>query len=187
MRSSRMSFPMCATLFLLAAGTVMAGEAVDVNSLKYGMRYCPAPWCDNQEFIDTHFGIDADTGKLTKYVGGEHPYASEISDSGEEVVLYTSPPISVENRYVPPSGAALAMRPPPTKTQALRSRATSAVRPAPRPVETRAAPQYNAGNGNQAYSQKSRPPQAKVAPKSANVQKTERTGKQPWWKFFSRR
>lgn len=110
MRLTHAGMSALAVLSVFFAGAAAGGEVVDVNSLNYGMRYCPAPWCDNKEFIDTHFGIDAKTGKVTKYVGGDHPYQEDVTTDGQEVVLYTSPPISVENRYVPPA-ASVAMPP----------------------------------------------------------------------------
>lgn len=87
-------------VFVLAAGSARSGEEnIDINDLKYGMRYCPAPWCDNKEFIDTHFGIDAKIGKVMKFVGNQPPVDVGYVDGVEEV-LYVSPPTPVGNPYI---------------------------------------------------------------------------------------
>lgn len=130
MRSTLAGLSAFVVLSVLVGGTAAGGEVVDVNSLDYGMRYCAAPWCDNKEFIDTHFGIDAKTGKMTKYVGGDHPYQEDVPTNAKEVVLYTSPPISVENRYVPPSVAFAAPSPAPVASPVYASRPTYSPAPA---------------------------------------------------------
>lgn len=140
MRSTLAGLSAFVVLSVFVGGTAAGGEVVDVNSLNYGMRYCAAPGCDNQEFIDTHFGVDAKTGKMTKYVGGDHPYQEDVPANAQEVVLFTSPPISVENRYVPPSVAFAAPSPTPVAAPVYAPRPTYTPAPAA-PVYT-PAPAY---------------------------------------------
>lgn len=105
MRNSRARFAV-PVLFLSAfAGFGFAGQQVDINSFQAGMRYCPAPWGDNREFLDTHYGVDAKTGEMKKYSGSVHP--DEVGDStqSKEVLLYVAPSINAESRYVPPEQA----------------------------------------------------------------------------------
>ncbi len=70
-----------------------------------GSKFCPAPGTNNTVFLDTHFGMDAKTGAVTAYKGTAHPNDVANGPGTGEAVLYTSPPISVENRYVPYPGA----------------------------------------------------------------------------------
>lgn len=90
--------------FLLLTGAASAAQKA--SPYPQGMRYCPAPWCDNSDFLDTHFGMDAKTGKVYAYKGSVHPDEIANPPGGGEVVLYSAPPISVENKYVPPSQVA---------------------------------------------------------------------------------
>jgi Cytochrome c biogenesis factor len=93
------------------------GESVDIASgtpgfsqtdqyyCPPGAKFCPAPGANNTVFLDTHFGMDAKTGQVTAYTGTTHP--NEVSNppmTGEQV-LFSAPPVSVENRYVPYPGA----------------------------------------------------------------------------------
>lgn len=163
MRPYQKGLPVIATLFIGVIGVVGAGERVDVNSLSYGMRYCPAPWCDNSEFIDTHFGIDAQTGKMTKYVGGSNPYEEEVTSNGEEIVLWT-PTSSAGNNYIRPDDA-LATRPP--------ARISTGDRTMSRPASQQPS-RGSVGTGR---------------PTVSSTQKTNdsaQIAKRPWWKIFTR-
>ncbi|MDR1745492.1 MAG: hypothetical protein LBS30_07050 [Planctomycetota bacterium] len=116
MRNFHLGLFAVSAAIILAASTAGAGQPIDMNSLSYGMRYCPAPWCDNEEFINTHFGIDAKTGKVTKYVGGAHPYEETVTD-GEEQVLYVAPPAPAVYPQVAPIGALAMVTPRPAAPQ----------------------------------------------------------------------
>lgn len=105
--------------FILAAQAalfhqfVFSAEPFDINSLPAGTRYCPAPGADNTPFMTAHFGIDAETGKITKYEGTVHPDETPLPpEFSEEIVLYVSPPISVENIQVPYPGTSAPVPPP---------------------------------------------------------------------------
>lgn len=90
---------------LAAAAQSSVPQSANMDIRTPGVKFCPAPGCDNDEFIDTHFGIDAKTGQVTKYTGTVHPDETNIQVGAGEQILYVSPPISVESRYVPPAGA----------------------------------------------------------------------------------
>ncbi len=71
-----------------------------------GLRYCAAPGCDNSEFLDTHFGIDATTGQLLVFRGDSvQEVDNSHLDGQEEVVLAVAPTVNYENIYVPPEVA----------------------------------------------------------------------------------
>ncbi|MCC8180925.1 MAG: hypothetical protein LIP23_08465 [Planctomycetes bacterium] len=102
----KITIPALAATALFAV-TVFGTTAIAAqsNGLEDGMRYCPAPWCDNSEFLDTHFGIDAKTGQMTKYTGTVHPDEIYGTNGPGEQVLFVAPPVDVQNRFVPPSVA----------------------------------------------------------------------------------
>lgn len=104
MRFACAGISLLVAVFALAAVPARSGEAnVDIYDLNFGMRYCAAPWCDNEEFINTHFGIDAQTGKVMKYVGDAPPVeVGHIGDGGDEEILFATPP-TPDNRYAPPT------------------------------------------------------------------------------------
>lgn len=89
---------------LSACALVRAGQPVDANSLPAGTRYCPAPWADNSEFMSSYFSVDARTGQMTRHDANSGPVGMTPEPPAEEEVLFVSPPISVENIYVPPPG-----------------------------------------------------------------------------------
>lgn len=82
--------------------SVFAGQPPDLSSLPAGFRYCPAPWADNSEFNSSYFAVDARTGVMSRYVDGAPREELNAPVDETERVLYVSPPINVENRYVPP-------------------------------------------------------------------------------------
>lgn len=170
-----------------------AGQTVDMNSFQAGMRYCPAPWGDNREFLDSHYGVDAKTGELRKYTGTVHP--DEIGDlsQSEEVLLYVAPNISAESRYVPPEQAfgrghvpvsrdsrqAYATQPPayPQQRQAPRQPRTSRVQP------------QSSGQARQ-YQQRRQQQYVAQAPQSHAQRQPKQQksgGKLPWWKALFRK
>lgn len=161
-----------------------SGQAASPNAQDGGVRYCPAPWCDNSEFIDTHFGIDAKTGKVTKYTGTVHPdETGDLAGAGDQV-LYVAPPLSVENRYVPHHGAAPQTPPP------------HLLLPPQQPEPCSLQPMPTARNVSRLYSAA---PQAGDAPPLYNSQnagvrrqtampagqKKTRGEKLPWWKAIT--
>ncbi len=135
----------------------------NLSALPPGLKFCPAPGADNREFNSSYYAVDARTGEMTRYMDGV-PRAEPFGPvDAEEQVLYVSPPISVENRYVPYPGAApqeppAAFRrapvPPPSRNQGNALHASAA--PAPDPRVVRQAP----------------PPR----------DKQRRDSKLPWWK-----
>jgi tetratricopeptide (TPR) repeat protein len=66
-----------------------------------GAKYCPAPGADNSIYLDTHFGLDAQTNEIRAYRGTVHPDEIPNPRPAGETVLYAAPPLSVENRFVP--------------------------------------------------------------------------------------
>ncbi len=83
---------------------VQAYNPNDPNDPYYcppGAKYCPVPGRDNTQFLDTHLGMDANTGKITRYSGTVHPDEVMNNLSTKEEVIFTMPTISVENRYNP--------------------------------------------------------------------------------------
>ncbi len=146
-------FAVMPAVMLIATGA-LAGQPIDINSLPSGARFCPAPWADNSEFMSSYFSIDARTGQMTRHDPGSGPVGVTPEPIAREEVLFVSPPISVENVYVPPPGGPAV---PP------RTGATGTVQPSRRPQPPQAyqpAPQP--------YRQPQRPvpvqPQRPVAP-----------------------
>lgn len=132
MRSMRKTGPGFAVVFLACAYAV-AGQPIDINSMPAGTRFCPAPGADNSEFMQSYFSIDARTGRMTRHDPDSGPVGVTPEPVAKEEVLFVSPPISVENVYVPPPGGPA--RPP-------RTRATGVLRqPAPQRQAYRPAPQ----------------------------------------------
>ncbi len=186
-------------LFALAVSVAISGQFVRaqevfMNPRSPGVKYCPVPGRNNSEFIDTHFGIDAKTGQLTKYTGTVHPDETGMAESSGEQVLYVAPPVSVENRYVPPAGST-SRTPPETYGRPLAAApAVSRSRPAPpapsrtySPQQTRSAQQQPARvqqsaparSSNVAYDQPQAKQQPAIPPARQNGQVN---GKRPWWK-----
>lgn len=184
-------------LLALSLAVVLAGVVVNAgerrpSSSPYptGMRYCPAPWSDNSDFFDTHYGIDAKTGQMIAYKGNVHPDEINNPPGTGEKVLYVSPPISVENRYVPPGSVQSLPSQPvaypqqqavrqPTAVSAVTAQSgyqgyyqtQPRVQPAPAPTQ------------GQALAQLSRTPQPqKATPIQTRGQTNQGSQKQPWWK-----
>ncbi len=103
MREMRKAGPAFAVV-MLAVTFALAGQPIDINSLPAGARFCPAPWADNNEFMSSYFSIDAQTGRMTRHDPGSGPVGMTPEPVAREEVLFVSPPISVENVYVPPPG-----------------------------------------------------------------------------------
>ncbi len=56
-----------------------------------GIRYCAAPGCDNSEFLDTYYSVDARTGKLTAHTAnGMADVDNSHLDAGE-LTLFAAP------------------------------------------------------------------------------------------------
>lgn len=75
-----------------------------------GIRFCPAPDCDNAEFLDTYYSVDAKTGKMTAH-SPNGDVAVDDSAAGE-VVLMAAPGQGFQspNAYaaaVPPTRVAM--------------------------------------------------------------------------------
>ncbi len=88
----------------IAANAMPVQQSTNPNDPYYcppGAKYCPVPGRDNTHFLDTHFGVDAATGQVTRYEGNVHPDEVANSLSTKEEVILTMPTISVENRYNP--------------------------------------------------------------------------------------
>ncbi len=136
---------------LLAGAFARAGQPIDINSMPAGTRFCPAPGADNSEFMSSYFSIDARTGRMTRHDPNSGPVGMTPEPAAKEEVLFVSPPISVENVYVPPPGGP---RVPP------QTRATGVILqpPAQRPQAYHPQPQQQAARP-QAYPQ---PPQRPV-------------------------
>ncbi len=92
-------FMLVAIAVVAVSGIIFAGES---KGLADGMRYCPAPWCDNSDFENSYFAIDASTGKMYKLSGNGINSEEDMGTAvAQEEVLYVAPPISVQNIYVP--------------------------------------------------------------------------------------
>ncbi|MCC8190728.1 MAG: tetratricopeptide repeat protein [Planctomycetes bacterium] len=102
-RTIALSLACAACLTLPAART---GEVAEGNPYYCppGAKFCPVPGTDNTVFLDTHFGMDAQTGVVKAYTGTIHPDEAPNGPMTGEELLFTAPPISVENRYVPRPG-----------------------------------------------------------------------------------
>ncbi len=100
------------TAFLFAATAVLVGAAASAADFQNGvalnlpgMRYCPAPDCDNGDFLDTYYSVDAKTGQLTAHTArGENDVDNSHLDTGE-VMLLVAPNGNYDNRFVPPEAA----------------------------------------------------------------------------------
>ena len=112
MRDLRKAGLVVAVVMLAGMAAVRAGQPIDINSLPAGTRYCPAPWADNSEFMSSYFSVDVKTGVMTRHDSNSGPVGVTPEPQAKEQVLYVSPPISVENVYVPPRGGPA--RPPQT-------------------------------------------------------------------------
>ncbi|MDR2392056.1 MAG: tetratricopeptide repeat protein [Planctomycetota bacterium] len=66
-----------------------------------GAKFCPAPGADNSIYLDTHFGMDAETGEVRAYRGTVHPDEASSPPPAGEVTLYSAPAPLVESRFVP--------------------------------------------------------------------------------------
>jgi hypothetical protein len=117
----------------VSAAFARAGQPGNVTPLPAGARFCPAPGADNAEFMSSYFSVDARTGRMTRHDADSGPVGVDLAVPEEEVVLFVSPPISVENVYVPPPGGPAA----PPKTHA-----TGAYRQPPRPRQAARRPAY---------------------------------------------
>jgi hypothetical protein len=95
---------LCAAVLTVCATTARAGQPVNIQTLPDGARYCPAPWADNSEFMSSYFSVDARTGQMTRHDANSGPVGMTPEPEAKEEVLFVSPPISVENIYVPPPG-----------------------------------------------------------------------------------
>ena len=184
------------TLFILIVSaaipgtSAIAGQDVFMNSRDPGVKYCPAPWCDNSEFIDTHFGVDAKTGAITKYTGTVHPDETGMASAAEPEVLYVSPPISVENRYVPPAGAApqassSGYRQPRTVAPPVASSRTPSARQRDQSSQPSVASARTQPVPSRPRSVGSAPAKAK-SPVSKDSRQ-QHNGRLPWWKGIFRR
>lgn len=118
MRRFGLAVAAAAFLFAIHHGAAFAAQRQEspappaLSRLPVGFKYCPAPGADNRDFNSSYYATDARTGQTTRYVDGApraEPYGPVDT---EEKVLWVSPPISVENRYVPYPGAA-PQEPPP--------------------------------------------------------------------------
>lgn len=103
MRGMRKTWFIFAAVMLAAAGA-RAGQQLDINSLTPGVKFCPAPGANNSEFMQSYFSVDARTGQMTRHDAGSPGVSIDLEPPAEEQVLFVSPPISVENVYVPPPG-----------------------------------------------------------------------------------
>lgn len=101
MRKAGLAF---AAVALVGAAAAHAGQPININSLPAGTRFCPAPGADNTEFMSSYFSIDARTGQMTRHDANSGPVGVTPEPIAQEEVLFVSPPISVENVYVPPPG-----------------------------------------------------------------------------------
>ncbi|MCC8166003.1 MAG: hypothetical protein LIQ31_07600 [Planctomycetes bacterium] len=101
----------CCALFASAAASAdyvvpSFGEGLPQIPNIPGLRYCAAPDCDNSEFLDTHFGIDATTGQLLVFRGDSvQEVDNSHLDRQEEIVLAVAPTVNYQNVYVPPEVA----------------------------------------------------------------------------------
>lgn len=191
-------------VFALTAGPARTGEEnVDVYDLKYGMRYCAAPWCDNQEFIDTHFGIDATTGVVTKHVGNAPPVEVGYMNGGEEI-LFVSPPNMAPNDSIPPGPAVAAPQPwagstapRPVATAPAPRHPPAAIGGQPRTAAPQGQPYFQgqqrpAQRRGQAYAQPAPPPRRPTASAAKQPAMRPMTGGEkssarlPWWKAMWR-
>lgn len=181
----RAAFPaLCAVAVLgvYFSGTAVAAQSRNANPQEAGVRYCPAPWCDNSEFINTHFGVDAKTGKVTKYSGTVHPdETGDVSGAGEQV-LYSAPPPQVANRYVPPANSAAA-QPYPSSPAVSRSVPTAAGASRSRPGAATPYTRMNSSPQPRGRQAESGAVQATTVPSANSGQGQKKTqGKLPWWK-----
>lgn len=138
MRKFGLAVASAAFLLVLHHGAACAGQwqeappPPNVSRLPVGFKYCPAPGADNRDFNSSYYAVDARTGEMSRYVDGApraEPYGPVDS---EEKVLWVSPPISVENRYVPYPGAA-PQEPPPEFRDGHARNLHAAARPGRRP------------------------------------------------------
>lgn len=166
-----------AAVFVL--GSFQTGNAASSGGLEPGLKYCPAPWGDNAEFIDTHFGVDAKTGKVTKYTGTVHPDETGDFSSPGEQVLYVAPPVNVENRFVPPPGWE---GPPPAAPQRQR------VARQPARARNNQYRQVPAPSRSTTEVASDRVRERRAEPAAPRVSDTSRSGskKQPWWRAIRR-
>lgn len=150
-------------------GSASAGQVRGGNGLDAGVKFCPAPWADNTIFLDTHFGVDAKTGEITKYTGTVHP-DEELNGPGQgEQVLFVAPPISVENKFVPPSEvAARSQRTVPLRRRERRNASASV--PEPYPAQPAPVPQQAYSPAQFSPAPESYPPQPVPAPQQAYSQ-----------------
>lgn len=70
-----------------------------------GAKFCPAPGANNTAFLDTHFGIDAQTGQVSAFNGSTNHLPPNDRIATAESVILVAPNVSPENRYVPPEVA----------------------------------------------------------------------------------
>ena len=160
-----------------ASGLVFSGETA--GSGQYycppGAKFCPAPGADNTVYLDTHFGVDAKTGQMTAYKGTAHPdEALNPNLTTEEQVLFTSPPISVENRYVPYPGSPQTNMAATTTYAAQPAQAQYYAPPVPgAPRNAQARPRMEAAESEVANQQASRVENKKSVTKGDKV---------PWYK-----
>ncbi len=189
------SFVLVACAFALIAQPGIAGEwssqPVASASVPYcppGSKFCPAPGAAPESVIpiDTHFGMDASTGQVTAYKGGVHPNDVANPPMTGEKVIYVSPPINVENRYVPYPGApqtnmvastSYYADPMTTNPYAGMDQLAMPQSPSPRQVQARPAPAAQPRNDARV--------QSEVANKQTDRAVTESHAggdKIPWWK-----
>ena len=65
-----------------------------------GVRFCPAPGCDNGDFLDTYYSVDAKTGQLTVHTGDtSRPAAPGERADGGEVTLYSAPGTGYDSTF----------------------------------------------------------------------------------------
>ncbi len=173
-------FVPCLAILLAGASPVWAQAApVDPNYCPPGAKFCPAPGADNNVFLDTYFGVDAQTGQVTRYDSQTHPTDAMGNVPAQERVLYVAPPVmSVENRFVPYPGAA------PTTPPAYVQNITT-VQPSPVPFSPQqgyaSPPRSRAGQQQQIIPTT---PESEVANKvtARSDVSPPRGDRVPWWK-----
>ncbi len=148
----------------VAAGQMRMPDAPppmpNLSAFPPGLKFCPAPGADNSEFNSSYYAVDARTGEMTRYMDGAPRNEPFGPVDAEEQVLYVSPPISVENRYVPYPGAA----------------------PQEPPPAFRRAPARNPERDLHAYTAPAVPDPRVVRTAPPPRDKQRRDSKLPWWK-----